>query len=244
MKRNKLNIFLIALLWGMVTVALAQETPKFASLEEFSTKLSQQTNPQIIDARTAEEFALNHLNGAVNFNLQSQNYEALVKNLNASKPVFVYSIQNGRSSALSKDLRNRGFKEVYELEKGIGNWVGGGKPIFTSAKKGLSLSEYNQILASNKTVLVDIGSRYCGSCKRVKPILETLRQENGAALKIVELDLEESPELIASLKTVTAFPYLILYQQGEVVWKQSGLTGLKSEIDAALVKAKPAGTVR
>jgi len=240
----KRNLFLIALLWGMVAVAAAQETPKFSSLEEFSTKISQQANPQIIDARSAEEFALNHLPGAVNFSLQSDNYAALVKNLDASKPVFVYSIQNGRSSALSRDLRNRGFKEVYELEKGIGNWVGGGKPIFTSAKKGLSLSEYNQILASNKTVLVDIGSRYCGSCKRVKPILETLRQENGPALKIVELDLEESPELIASLKIVTAFPYLILYKQGEVVWKQSGLTELKDQIDVALGKAKPEAVLR
>jgi len=240
----KRNICLITLLWGMLAVAVAQETPKFASLEEFSTKLSQQAKPQIVDARSAGEFALNHLYGAVNFNLQSENYDALVKSLNAAKPVFVYSIQNGRSSALSKDLRDRGFKEVFELEKGIGNWVGGGKPIFTTAKQGLSLSEYHQILASNQTVLVDIGSRYCGACKRVKPILETLRQENGGTLKIVELDLEESPELIASLKTVTAFPYLILYQQGQVVWKRSGLTELKSEIDVALGKAKTEGSLR
>jgi len=230
--------FLIALLLGLVSVALAQDPPKFATLEEFSTKLGQQANPQIIDARSPDEFALNHLPGAVNFNLQSENYEALVKKLDASKPVFVYAIQNGRSSAVSKDLRNRGFKEVYELEKGIGNWVGGGKPIFTTGKKGLSLSEYNQILASNKTVLVDIGSRYCGACKKVKPILETLRQENGETLKIVELDLEESPELIASLKTVTAFPYLILYKQGEIVLKRSGFADLKSDVDVALVKAK------
>jgi len=77
--------FLIVLLWGVATVALAQETPKLTSLQEFSTKLAQQEKPQIIDARSAEEFALNHLYGAVNFNLQSQNYETLVKSLDASK---------------------------------------------------------------------------------------------------------------------------------------------------------------
>jgi rhodanese-related sulfurtransferase len=232
------NAFIIALLWGMATVTVAQEAPKLASLEEFSTKLSQQEKPQIIDARSPEEFALNHLPGAVNFNLQTTNYAALVKNLEVTKPVFVYSIQNGRSSALAKDLRSRGFKDVYDLEKGIGNWVGGGKPLYTTAKKGLSLAEYNQILASNKLVLVDIGSRYCGSCRRVKPILETLRQEQGEALKIVELGLEEDPELIAALKTVTAFPYLILYQQGEIVWQRSGVTDLKSDIDTALAKTQ------
>ena len=230
--------FLIAILCGMVAATSAQETQKLASLEEFSTKLSQQENPQIIDARSAEEFALNHLPRAVNFNLQSTNYAALVKILDPAKPVFVYSIQNGRSSALAGDLRSRGFREVYDLEKGLGNWVGGGKPLFVAGKEELSLSEFKQILASNKLVLVDIGSRYCGSCKRVKPILKTLRQELGEALKIVELGLEESPELIASLKTVNAFPYLILYQQGEIVWQRSGITDLKSDLDLALKKVK------
>ncbi len=227
------------ILWmGMTIAAMAQEKPKFTSLEAFATKLSQQTKPQIIDARSPEEFALNHLHEAVNFTLQSQNYEALVKNLDASKPVFVYSIQNGRSSALSKDLRNRGFKEIYELEKGIGNWVGSGKPIFTTASKSTSASDFHETLLTNHLVLVDIGSKFCSACKKVKPILETLRQENSNTLKIVELELEENPELIASLKTVTGFPYLILYKQGEIVWKKAGISELKSEIDAALAKTQ------
>lgn len=235
MKKYLSFAFLLAC---FTTTSLAQETPKLTSLEEFSTKLSQQAKPQIIDARSAEEFALNHLHGAVNFTLQSENYEALVNKLDASQPVFVYSIQNGRSSVLSKDLRSRGFKEVYELEKGIGNWVGSGKPIFTTAKKELSPSDYHEILLTNEVVLVDIGSKFCGACKKVKPILETLRQEKGNALKIVELDLEESPELIASLKNVMAFPFLILYKQGQIVWKRAGIKDLKSEIDNAIATAR------
>ncbi|WP_052731251.1 thioredoxin family protein [Spirosoma radiotolerans] len=102
----------------------------------------------------------------------------------------------------------------------------------------MTLTEYNQILASHKLVLVDIGSNCCGSCKKVKPILETLCQQHSDALKIVEIELEESPALIASLKTVSSFPYLILYKQGEIVLKRAGLTELKAELDTKLVAAK------
>jgi len=127
---------------------------------------------------------------------------------------------------------------VYDLQGGIANWVGGGKPYYISAQKNVTLQEFKTILANNQLVLVDIGSRYCGACKKVKPVLDSLRRENGDALKIVKIDLEESPQLITELKTVDAFPYLILYKQGEVVLKRSGLSALKNDIDTAIAKAK------
>lgn len=113
-----------------------------------------------------------------------------------------------------------------------------GKNILLLPSKSLTLQQYKNILASNSLVLADIGSRYCGACKKVKPVLDSLRKENGDALTIVEIDLEESPELISALQTVDAFPYLILYKKGEVVLKRSGLEALKQELDDALAKSK------
>ncbi|MGA0557109.1 rhodanese-like domain-containing protein [Larkinella sp. VNQ87] len=230
--------FTLALWLSAALLTLAQDKPGLTPAAEFASLLKNEPDPQLIDARSPEEFALNHIDGAINLNLQNPNYEAEVKKLDVSRPVFVYSIQNGRSSALAKDLRSRGFSRVYDLEKGIGSWVGGGYPLYTSAKADRSLADYQQVLATNKLVLVDIGSRYCGACKRVKPILEELRKEHGNALTIVELELEESPALIASLKTVTAFPYLILYKEGQIVWKRSGIADLKPQLDGELTKAK------
>lgn len=208
------------------------------SLDSFSAKISRQLKPQIIDARSPEEFALNHINGAINFNLQSESYSAFVQQLSKNKPVFIYSIATGRSGQLTADLHKQGFEEVYDLKGGIANWIGGGKPYYTTVKKGLTLPEYQNILASNKTVLVDIGSKYCGSCKKVKPILDTLRNEQGEALKIIEIELEQSPQLIKELNTVNAFPYLILYEQGKIVWKKTGIGNLKAKIDVALADIK------
>lgn len=204
------------------------------SLDVFYSKIQSEKNPQIIDARGAEEFALNHINGAQNFNLESKNYEKRIAALDKSKPVFTYSIGAGRSVWLADDLLKKGFKEAYSLEGGIANWIGNGKPFYASSKSKLTLAEYKKIIAENKDVLVDIGSIYCGACKKVKPVLETIKAQYGSNLKIVEIDLEDSPQVIADLKTVKVFPTLILYKDGKIVFKKEGLGDLKNDVDVAL----------
>ncbi|KAF2333591.1 rhodanese-like domain-containing protein [Flavobacterium ginsenosidimutans] len=203
-------------------------------LDAFYSKIKSQKNPQIIDARGADEFALNHIEGALNFNLKSEDYEKHVAALNPSKPVFIYSIAAYRSGLLSTDLAKRGFSEVYILEGGIASWIGGGKPFYSNLKSKLSLPEYKKILADNNYVLVDIGSKYCATCKTVKPILESIRSQYGEKLKIIEIELEESPQVIADLKTVKVFPTLILYENGKIVFKKDGLGDLKNDVDLAL----------
>ncbi len=228
-------IFVACLLLGSKLAIAQQVAPTPLTL--FIQKLNAEANPQILDARSAEEFELNHIAKAININLQSTNYTQIVAQLNPQKPTFVYSIGNGRSAALAKELRSKGFTEVYELEGGIGSWVGGGQPIFSTAHKGgLSKQAFDDLIASNKIVLVDIGSKYCGACKKVKPILETLRQQYGNNLTILELELEENPSLIASLKTVSSFPYLILYKDGKTVLKKAGIQELSQTLNQALSK--------
>ncbi|PBJ14237.1 thioredoxin domain-containing protein [Flavobacterium sp. ACN6] len=229
----KTSITAIAFFWAVAAFS-QNENHSSLSLDSFYSKIKSQQNPQIVDARTPDEFALNHIEGAVNFNLQSENYEQYASKLDKSKPVFIYSIGAGRSVALEKELLKNGFKEAYSLEGGIANWIGGGKPFYSNLKSKLSLKEFNKIIADNKTVLVDIGSKYCGPCKKVKPVLETIRTEYGAALKVVEIELEDSPQVIADLKTIKVFPTLILYQDGKIVFKKQGINDLKNEVDVAL----------
>jgi thioredoxin-like negative regulator of GroEL len=68
----------------------------------------------------------------------------------------------------------------------------------------------------------------------VKPVLETIKAEHGADLKIVEIDLEDNPQIIADIKTVKVFPTLILYQNGKIVFKKDGLGELKKDVEVAL----------
>ncbi|WP_264530727.1 thioredoxin domain-containing protein [Flavobacterium sp. N502540] len=211
-----------------------QKSSNTVSLDVFYAKIQSEKKPQIIDARGPEEFALNHINGAQNFNLESKDYAKRIAALDKTRPVFTYSIGAGRSVWLADELLKIGFKEAYSLEGGIANWIGNGKPFYANSKSKLTLAEYNKIITENNDVLVDIGSIYCGACKKVKPVLETIRAQHGANLKIVEIDLEDSPQVIADLKTVKVFPTLILYKKGKIVFKKEGLGDLKNDVNVAL----------
>jgi rhodanese-related sulfurtransferase len=211
-----------------------QKASNTVSLDVFYAKIQSEKKPQIIDARGPEEFALNHINGAQNFNLESKDYAKRIAALDKTRPVFTYSIGAGRSVWLADELLKNGFKEAYSLEGGIANWIGNGKPFYSNSKSKLTLVEYNKIISENNDVLVDIGSVYCGACKKVKPVLETIRAQYGANLKIVEIDLEDSPQVIADLKTVKVFPTLILYKKRKIIFKKEGLGDLKNDVDVAL----------
>ncbi|CAA9194282.1 Thiosulfate sulfurtransferase GlpE [Flavobacterium bizetiae] len=236
MMKNKIfkNSIATAILLFTVAGFSQNKSSNTVSLDVFYSKIQSEKKPQIIDARGPEEFALNHINGAINFNLESKDYAAQVAKLDKSKPVFTYSIGAGRSVWLADDLLKKGFKEAYSLEGGIANWIGNGKPFYANSKSKLTLAEYKKIIAENKDVLVDIGSIYCGACKKVKPVLETIKAQYGSNLKIVEIDLEDSPQVIADLKTVKVFPTLILYKDGKIVFKKEGLGDLKNDVDVAL----------
>lgn len=231
--KNKINITALILLFTIVGVS-QNKSSNTVSLDVFYSKIQNEKKPQIIDARGPEEFALNHIKGAVNFNLESKDYTQQVAKLDKTKPVFTYSIGAGRSVWLADELLKNGFKEAYSLEGGIANWIGSGKPFYSNSKSKLTLAEYNKIIAENKDVLVDIGSVYCGACKKVKPVLETIKAQYGPNLKIVEIDLEDNTQVIADLKTIKVFPTLILYQNGKIVFKKEGFENLKKEVDVAL----------
>jgi rhodanese-related sulfurtransferase len=237
MKNNIFKNYIVTLALFMAYTTFAQNQISITlSLDSFYTKIKNQINPQLIDARSSEEFYQNHINGSLNFNQQTENYAHYLAALDKKKPVFVYSIGAGRSVTLANELLKNGFSEVYILEGGIANWIGGGKPFYTNLKSKLSLAEYKKIIADNNTVLVDIGSRYCGACIKVKPVLETIRKQYGTNLKIIEIDLEESPQVIADLKTVKIFPTLILYKKGKIALKKEGLVNLKNELDLAIAE--------
>ncbi|MBE8726668.1 thioredoxin domain-containing protein [Flavobacterium hungaricum] len=234
MKNKKLKFSLTAIVFLVTIAVFSQGQSANLLLDAFYAKVKSQKNPQIIDARGSDEFGLNHIEGAVNFNLKSDDFEKRVIALNPSKPVFIYSIAAYRSGLLAAELGKRGFAEVYILEGGIASWIGGGKPFYSNLKTKLTLAEYNKILSENQYVLVDIGSRYCATCKTVKPILESLRTQYGAKLKIIEIELEESPQVIADLKNVKVFPTLIFYKNEKIVFKKDGLGDLKNDVDTAL----------
>ncbi|WP_248959759.1 thioredoxin [Sphaerisporangium perillae] len=75
---------------------------------------------------------------------------------------------------------------------------------------------HEQVLASDKPVLVDFWTEWCPPCRMVAPILEEIAKEYGERLTVAKLNAEDYPE-IAARYGVMGFPTLNLYRDGEVV---------------------------
>lgn len=203
---------------------------------EFEQKLEVEgENAQVLDARSVEEYEQNHVKGAVNV-ADDEQFEAVVSSLLKESPVFIYSIGNGRSAQLANKLREQGFTEVYEFPGGLSKWIGLGKPVVSTVGEGLSLADFNKQVVSDKLVLVEVGSRYCGGCKKLKPIVEEVAKEKQDKVKLIDIEAYDNKQLTKDL-AVEGLPTLILYKGTAVIWKKQGISS-KEEILSQINKHK------
>jgi phage shock protein E len=76
----------------------------------------------LLDVRTPEEFAEGNISGAVNLDIYNANFSAELDKLDKTKPVYVYCRSGSRSSKASNMMKEKGFKEVYNLIGGYSNY--------------------------------------------------------------------------------------------------------------------------
>lgn len=228
------GLLLIASFSQHAVFSQSQRKSDLLTFEQFDEKFKAAgTNAQILDARSPEEYGQNHLERAVNFNTTDKtDFEKESAKLDKSKPVFIYAIANTRSIILAKELTNAGFNDVTVIPGGLSKWIGLGRPVVSTVGKGLSAQQYSAVVKDDKLVLVNFGSRYCGSCKKLAPAVDSIKNEYSSSLKVVKIEAYENKELTKELGVVE-LPTLILYKNNKVVWQKSGVTP-KPEIEKVL----------
>lgn len=87
------------------------------------------------------------------------------------------------------------------------------------------MDNFNDIINGNQLTLVDFFATWCGPCKQMHPVLEQLKASEGENLRIIKLDVDKN-EALASAYRIQSVPTLMLFRNGELLWRQSGAMSL------------------
>lgn len=95
-------------------------------------------------------------------------------------------------------------------------------------------TKFSELINSDTPTLVDFYAEWCGPCKQMKPILESVKNTVKDQVRILKIDVDKNPQVAASFN-IQGVPTLLLFKSGEVKWRQSGVVS-SQQLNSTLAK--------
>jgi thioredoxin 1 len=83
-------------------------------------------------------------------------------------------------------------------------------------------ANFDSVINDERPVIVDFHAIWCSPCKMQSPILKEVAGEYGEKVRIIKIDVDHNPE-ISSRYNVQSVPTLMIFKNGKLVWRQSGV---------------------
>lgn len=213
----------LAIILNSCTNGQTKSSQPRLSAAEFSREINASQNAVIVDVRTPAEFEKGHIEHAININWNGTDFNTQIARLDKTAPVYVYCLSGGRSSEAAEEMREEGFEHVIELAGGLMDWRTNNLPEskVNTSETEMSVAQYENLLNTEKLVLVDFYADWCAPCKKMQPYLQSIGREMGQTVTVFRIDADKNPALCSSLK-ITSLPVLKLYKNKKLLWGNNG----------------------
>ncbi|TNE57716.1 MAG: thioredoxin [Bacteroidetes bacterium] len=81
---------------------------------------------------------------------------------------------------------------------------------------------FDELINSDKPVLIDFSAEWCGPCRAMLPILQEVASTLGETASVITIDVDRNPMLAQQLG-IMGVPTFILYRNGKTHWRHSGM---------------------
>ena len=203
-------------------------------------KLIKDSTGTLLDVRTLGEFKNGHIADAGQLNYYALDFRRKLLLLSKDQPIYLYCNTGYRSQRAAEILVKNGYKEVYNLEHGILEWNLKNLPVLVEpdakpdTENKMEPDEFNALINSEKLVFVDFYAPWCAPCRKMMPMMDSLKTEYKDKVTIVKINVDASKKLMKEIGIVSV-PYLVLYHKGIILYSKYGLTE-KRELEQIFIE--------
>jgi thioredoxin 1 len=94
----------------------------------------------------------------------------------------------------------------------------------------LTDATYDETVAKSSVLLVDFWASWCGPCKMIAPVIDEIANELAGTVTVAKVNVDEAPG-VAAAQRVTAIPTLLIYKNGALIERSTGMTSKASLLE-------------